>query len=110
VKLLLDQNLSRKLVAALSATYPESVHVSACGLEETDDESVWEYAQTEDCAIVTKDSDFHQRALLRGPPPKVIWLRIGNCRTSEIEALLRDRASDIEEFGSDPESALLILP
>jgi predicted nuclease of predicted toxin-antitoxin system len=110
LKLLFDQNLSRKLVAALSDTYPESMHVSLCGLERADDDHLWELARSQSCAIVTKDTDFHQRALLRGAPPKVIWLRLGNCRTSEIEALLRDRVSDISEFGNDPESALLILP
>ena len=110
MKLLFDQNLSRKLVTGLSATYPHSIHLSACGLERADDAQVWEFAKTEGRTVVTKDTDFHQIALLRGPPPKVIWVRLGNCRTAEIEALLRDRASDIAEFGKDAESALLILP
>jgi len=110
VKLLLDQNLSRRLVAALADVYPGSTHVALSDLERAGDLEVWEFARSEGFAIVTKDTDFHQLAIFRGPPPKVIWVGLGNCRTGEIEALLRDRHPDIVEFENDSESALLILP
>ena len=110
MKLLLDQILSRRLTAALADVYPGSTHVALSGLERTGDTEVWEFARAEGFAIVSKDTDFHQFALLRGPPPKVIWIRLGNCRTGEVDALLRGRHQDIVEFDADHESALLILP
>ena len=113
MKLLLDQNLSRGLIAALADVYPGSTHVALAGLaglEKAGDGEVWEFARSEGLAIGTKDTDFHQLALFRAAPPKVIWIALGNCRTGEIEALLRDRREDLVEFDADRESALLILP
>ena len=110
MKLLLDQNVSRRLATALSDLYPDSTHVALCDLERADDARVWEFAKAGGFTVATKDTDFHQLALFRGPPPKVIWVRLGTCRTHEIEALLRARAEDIAEFENDSESALLILP
>lgn len=108
MKLLLDHNLSPRLVAKLSAAFPGIIHVRDVGLEAASDEAVWEFALRNDCAIVSKDSDFHQLAFLQGPPPKVIWIRLGNCSTSEIEALLLHSAEQIHGFIQDEESAFLI--
>jgi predicted nuclease of predicted toxin-antitoxin system len=109
VKLLFDQNLSRVLVAELRDIFPDSLHTSDLALEESDDAEVWSAAKISDCAIVTKDSDFHQRALLYGHPPKVIWLRVGNCRTTAVAFLLRQRCAEVRKFGRDGESSLLIM-
>jgi len=110
VKLLLDQDLSRKLVKALSRLYPGSVHVTACGLENADDSAIWSHAREPGFAILTKDTDFHQRCFLYGAPPKAVWIRLGNCTTSNIEALLRMRAAEVVAFGEDKDAALLVLP
>jgi predicted nuclease of predicted toxin-antitoxin system len=59
--------------------------------------------------IVSKDADFNNRAFLFGPPPKVVWLRRGNCSTRDIEDLLRARHADVVAFSSDVDAALLIL-
>jgi predicted nuclease of predicted toxin-antitoxin system len=59
--------------------------------------------------IVTKDADFHQRSFLLGPPPRVIWIRRGNCSTEEIIALLRQRRDSIGAFDRDSEAAFLVL-
>lgn len=109
MKLLFDQNLSHRLVQALQKEFPDSRHVREVGLQEATDAVVWRYAVQQGFAIVTKDADFHQRSFLFGHPPKVIWLRVGNASTAEIEVLLRRRAVDVGVFGSDPESAFLIL-
>lgn len=71
---------------------------------------MWAHAIENDFAIVTKDTDFHQRAFLHGPPPKVVWIRLGNCTTKKIETLLRMRAADVNAFGEDKGAALLALP
>jgi predicted nuclease of predicted toxin-antitoxin system len=110
VKLLFDQNLSRHLVTRLAHLFPESSHVAALALETASDREVWDYAGSNDFAIVSKDSDFRQLAFLLGPPPKSIWLRVGNESTSAIARLLTDSVRDIEEFAESGESALLVLP
>jgi predicted nuclease of predicted toxin-antitoxin system len=73
VRLLFDENLSHHLVELLANCYRESTHVRDVGLGRADDEAVWNYAAARGLTIVSKDSDFHQRSLLYGPPPKVVW-------------------------------------
>jgi predicted nuclease of predicted toxin-antitoxin system len=80
VKLLLDENLSPRLIAALQDLYSGSLHVRDCGLRGASDAQIWRYALENGFAIVSKDSDFAQRSLLLGGPPKVIWLRIETVR------------------------------
>ena len=79
------------------------------GLQAGGDEEVWSHAAAEGFAVVTKDDDFRQRSFLYGPPPKVVWVRLGNCRTVDIESVLRDRRTHLEAFEADPEAALLVL-
>ncbi|HUP50806.1 MAG TPA: DUF5615 family PIN-like protein [Thermoanaerobaculia bacterium] len=83
MKLLLDQNISRKLVARLVDIYPGTAHVAQIGLERATDSDIWYYARTHDFVIVTKDSDIVELSVLRGRPPKVVWLRLGNATTAE---------------------------
>jgi predicted nuclease of predicted toxin-antitoxin system len=82
VKLLFDENLSWHLVDLLADCYPGSSHVRSVGLERADDSTVWDYAAATGLTIVSEDSGFHQRSLLFGAPPKVVWIHIGNCSTS----------------------------
>jgi predicted nuclease of predicted toxin-antitoxin system len=109
VKLLFDQNLSHHLVELLADCYPASCHVRLVGLDRVDDATVWDYAASQGLTIVSKDSDFHQRSLVFGPPPKVVWVQIGNCSTSEIEDVLRRHVSDLAKLEQDPAAAFLIL-
>lgn len=109
MKLLLDQNLSPRLLGALEPVYPGSSHVRLVGLRDADDDAVWDYARNHGFIIVSKDSDYHQRSFLYGFPPKVIWIRLGNCPTSEIEQLLRQRESSILEFCEDEAHAFLAV-
>jgi predicted nuclease of predicted toxin-antitoxin system len=109
VKLLLDENLSRRLVPALEGLYPRSTHVSAIGLERAEDEDLWRHAREHGFAIVTKDADFAERSLAEGPPPKIVWIRRGNCTTQEIETLLRERRPDLLAFESDASAPFLSL-
>ena len=74
MKLLLDQNLSRRLLPALEATFPGSKQVQLLGMQADDDSTIWAYAKAEGFAIVTKDSDFVEMSAVRGMPPKIIWL------------------------------------
>jgi len=70
---------------------------------------VWEYARSRELTIVTKDSDYQQIAILRGYPPKIIWIRRGNCSTRQIESLLRSNVERIRAFFDDKDASTLIL-
>jgi predicted nuclease of predicted toxin-antitoxin system len=109
LKLLFDQNLSPRLGAALADVFPGSVHVRDAGLAAASDDAVWEYAKVHGLAIVSKDADFHQRSFVFGHPPKVVWVRRGNCSTRDIEALLRLRADDVRAFDLEGEASFLVL-
>lgn len=109
MKLLFDENLSPGLVGGLSDVFPDSVHVRDVGLSRASDTAIWAYAKEHDLTIVSKDSDFHQVSFLRGPPPKVVWIRRGNCTTADIEALLRSNRTGVLEFGAEAGAAFLVL-
>jgi len=107
--LLFDENLAARLVSALADVYPNSVHVGDVGLLGASDLAIWQHARENGLVLVSKDEDFHRLSVLFGPPPKVIWLRRGNCSTEDIIRLLRDRRSDIEAFVQHEEAAFLAL-
>jgi len=109
VKLLFDQNLSPRLVHLLADLFPNSNHVFPLGLDESEDSDVWEYAKTNGFTLVTKDADFGDMSVLRGFPPKVIWIRRGNCKTVEIEKILRNNYQAIEQIESGKVTGLLTL-
>jgi predicted nuclease of predicted toxin-antitoxin system len=109
VKLLLDQNLSPRLLRTLEATYPGSTPVRLVGLRDADDAVVWEFARDNGFIIVSKDSDFHQRSFVLGFPPKVIWIRLGNCPTADIEKVFSEHQSGILRFCEDDRHAFLAL-
>lgn len=109
MKLLFDQNLSPRLVERLRDILPESSHVSQFGLAIAPDAVVWEYARMHGYTLVSKDADFSELSLLRGFPPRVIWLQIGNCATRQIEALLRTYLQAIITFDEDADAGVLIL-
>lgn len=109
MKLLFDQNLSHKLVTSAESIFPGSRHVRDVELARADDEQVWQYAKDQGFAVVSKDTDFMHRALLRGHPPKVIHLKVGNCSTDQIARVLHKRSDTIEMFARDPFESLLSL-
>ena len=109
MKLLFDENLSPKLVARLAAEFPDSIHVSRVGLDQADDATVWEFADSSGLTIVTKDADFSEISLRVGAPPKVIWLRRGNCSVDDTVAMLRDHVDGIRAFLDDTRSAVLVI-
>src|SRR5580704_17264651 len=109
MKQLFDQNLSHRLVGHLFTELPGSAHVRELGLADAPDLDIWEYAAANRLMIVSKDVDFQQRALLFGSPPKVIWLRMGNCTTSAVAKLLRLHRADIQAFEADADASFLAL-
>ena len=98
MRLLFDQNLSRKLVSRLADIFPDASHVQFHGLTDADDSEIWQFAKIQGFCIVTQDADFAEKSRLYGSPPKVIWLRCGNTPTSNIEAILRSGAEAIQKL------------
>jgi predicted nuclease of predicted toxin-antitoxin system len=109
VKLLLDENLSDRIVCRIIDLYPGSEHVKTLALMNTDDGIIWEYAKANNFVIVSKNSDFHQRSLLYGHPPKFVYLRIGNSPTSKIVQILRDSFDTISQFRERESESILVL-
>ncbi|MEX2204605.1 MAG: DUF5615 family PIN-like protein [Myxococcota bacterium] len=109
MRLLLDENLSPRLVDTLRAEFPETDHVRNVGLRGGSDDEIWQFARSNGFAIVSKDNDFRQRSFVNGHPPKVIWLSIGNAGTAAISALLRRERPRLEAFDQDPNAALLVI-
>jgi predicted nuclease of predicted toxin-antitoxin system len=108
-KLLLDENLSDRIISRVVDLFPDSTHIKAVGLREAEDFVVWEWAKKHGFTMVSKDTDFHQRAIVFGHPPKIIWLRVGNCETSLITNLLRSRYQLIRQFIESETESLLVL-
>lgn len=109
MKLLFDENLSVRLVELLAIEFPGSAHVEQALGRRRSDADIWQYAIEHACAIVSKDNDFRQRAFVAAPPPKVIWLAVGNAGTEEIAELLRSRSADMTRFGETVQESLLVI-
>ncbi len=109
MKLLLDENLSDRIIPHIVDLFPGSAHVKHLSLIQNPDGAIWTFAATNDFVIVSKDSDFRHRSVLLGHPPKVIFLRVGNCPTAFITQLLRANQSLIIEFGDDPGRGIMVL-
>jgi predicted nuclease of predicted toxin-antitoxin system len=110
VKLIFDQNLSPGLVTLLWDLFPDSTHVQQAGLGDASDKAVWEYARAGEFTVVSKDTDFIDRATVEGPPPKVIAVTLGNCTTRQVESLLRMKIQAILEFEKSADEGVLLLP
>ena len=109
MKLLFDQNLSFKLVSTVTSAFPGSKHIRDFALTRESDDAIWSFAAENGFAVVSKNSDFMHRALLRGYPPKFIHLHVGNCPTERIRELFHSREKVIKDFLSDPVESLLTL-
>lgn len=109
MKLLFDENLSFRLVATLADIYPSSAHVRDVGLLGAEDAAIWSYAAEHDFLLTSKDTDFYDRSVFHGAPPKVLWLRIGNSTVAETAGLLRHHYIVIHRFYEDPAATFLPL-
>ena len=107
MKLLFDHHLSFRLADRFADLFPGSSHVLAHHLDHAQDTEIWEFARINGFTIVTKDADFNDLSALLGFPPKIIWIRLGNCKTQEIEALLISHSVSILDLDNDTEIGIL---
>ena len=98
MKLLFDQNVSFRLISQISDYYPNAKQVRELNLENATDNEIFEYAKKNDYSIVTFDSDFSDLSILKGFPPKIIWIRTGNTTTNNLKIILENKYELIKSF------------
>ncbi len=109
LRLLLDENLSERLLPLLLERFPGSTHVRLIGFGGASDARIWDWARDQGMVLVTKDEDVLALSVARGFPPKVVCVAIGNASNASTAALLLQRAEEIEQFSSHPEAGFLLL-
>jgi predicted nuclease of predicted toxin-antitoxin system len=109
MRLLFDHNLPPLLVSRLADLFPHSQHVFALGLDRASDIEIRDYARLNGFVIVTKDADFSDLCVLFGFPPKIIWIRRGNCSITALEELLREYSDGIRALETDAMNGVLTL-
>ncbi len=109
MKLLFDQNISFRLIKRIIDLFPDSKQVRELGLENSTDIEIFDFAKRHDFAIITFDSDFYDLNIIKGFPPKIIWIRTGNTTTKSLEILLRHKSDLIKLFLSEDYGCLEII-
>ncbi len=109
MKLLLDENLSPRICKLLADVFPDAQSVLRLGLGGASDAQLFELASREQYVIVSKDSDFVDRAIVSKADVKVVRLRIGNCSTIQGADMLRESAELLQEF-SRSSATVIELP
>ncbi|MDE2229097.1 MAG: DUF5615 family PIN-like protein [Alphaproteobacteria bacterium] len=109
MRLLFDANLSHRLVSTILDDFPQSTHVRHVGLMHGSDDEIWQYAREHGFAIVTLDSDFYDLSVLRGFPPRVIWVRSRDTTTDTLTQVFRRQTRQMHAFFADPDAACLML-
>ncbi len=108
MKLLLDENLSWRMVAVLKHYFEDCIHISNIKLSRLPtDTEVWNYAKQNNLVIITNDEDFVDLVNVKGFPPKVVLLRTGNQNRLFIANLLIQRNTEIQALKESDEIGLL---
>ncbi len=110
MKLLLDENLSRRLVPFLQHDFPGSTQVVLLGMESASDKEVWQRAKDEGYVVVTRDADFQELSLVWGAPPQVIRLRTPNqTRAAVLKLLLDNKAAIVSALELDARASIELI-
>ena len=109
MRLLLDENLSDKIVARITDLFPDCTHVKSVELTRADDAVIADWAKQHGFSVISKDTDFYQRSVALGSPPKFIWLRVRNCGTEAAVNLLRSQHALIRDFVASETESVLVL-
>ncbi|MBY0317611.1 MAG: DUF5615 family PIN-like protein [Reyranella sp.] len=109
MRLLFDQNLSHKLVRRLADVFPDSVHVRDIGMKSANDPAIAKFALEQGLTIVSKDADFLALRFVLGEHIRMVWVRLGNGSTDQVEQALRQRRASIEVLAEDPSQVIEIL-
>ncbi len=107
MKLLFDQNISHRLTRLIEDIFPDSKQVLHLGLQDVSDFQIFEFAKVNGFAIVTFDADFVDLSIVKGFPPKIIWIRTGNLTTSALSTLILHHQNTIKNFLALEEEGIL---
>ena len=91
----------------MGADFGQSQYVVMCSLQNAADIAIFDFAKDNALTIVTFDSDFVDISVVKGFPPKVIWLKTGNQTTSAIAEVLNLNALTISRFIESEEVGML---
>ena len=110
MKLLLDENLSRRLVPFLQHDFPGTTQVVLLGMESASDKEVWQRAKDEGYVVVTRDADFQELSLVWGAPPQMIRLRTPNqTRAAVLKLLLDNKAAIASALELDARASIELI-
>lgn len=110
MKIVLDANLSYRLVKKLTGVFPDCLHVTRTGLPiPAEDIDIWQWARLNDRIIVTNDDDYYHLANTYGFPPNVVLLRMGNQSSASVIETLQKHLDDIQNLCQSDEYGLLEL-
>lgn len=107
MKLLLDENISHRIIKHLSKEFPDSNHVIDISKKRISDLEIWEFARKNDFVIVTYDEDFYEWQLLKNYPPKIVWLRFGNAKNEIIIKKIIENKESIRKLLEDEDQGIL---
>ena len=109
MKLLLDENLSRRLVPALQARFPGTSEVALLGLERATDAQLCAYAAEHGFVLCSKDDDFHRLVAARGYRPKLVQVALGNAGNEAVLAAILAAADRLEAALAEPGVGVVVL-
>lgn len=96
MKFLVDNQLPLDLCRWLASKGQEFSHVLDLGLEHATDREIWASAGEQGAVLVSKDEDFFHLAGLPGSTGRLLWVRLGNCRTPTLIAAFEQLWPDIQ--------------
>lgn len=109
MKLLLDENLSRRLVPTLQDRFPGTSQVALLGLERSTDIELCDYAARNDFVICSKDHDFPLLLAPRGYRPRLVHLVLGNAGNDAVLSALLAAADRLLAAFDDPATGIVVI-
>lgn len=109
MKFIVDHNLPPRLARLLEQHFRGTRHTLDLDFDRMPDTELWQYAKDNGFHLITKDGDHFQLSLLKGAPPKVVWVRIGNAPASSVLELIKRHLDTIEDFLNEDGPTVLAL-
>jgi predicted nuclease of predicted toxin-antitoxin system len=108
MRILIDQNISFRLISRIEKVFPDAFHVKSVSLLNTNDLKIFMYARRNNFdAILTIDEDFINILLAHSVPPKIIWLRLHNASIDHQAEIILKNALTIHRFIENPDADCL---
>jgi predicted nuclease of predicted toxin-antitoxin system len=101
LKFIVDTQLPPALASYLSGQGLDAIHTTFYPEGHLlKDREIREKATTENRIIITKDSDFFDFFFVKGAPPKILLLKVGNCSNRELLAIVGRNLNKITQLFS----------